>query len=133
MKHLNEYLIEHCKGCGVEEEETTVDKLAKQVKNLEKRTKDAEDAAEDAQKDAEKANDEADKAKKEATKAEESVKTEKDFRSYAENKFKEVFGDNLDRDQMNKVVDGILDKCADEVKDNHFGKAIGMLNKSFGK
>ena len=39
--------------------------------------------------------------------AEESIKSEKDFHDYAENKFKEVFGDKLDEDKMNKTIDGI--------------------------
>ena len=40
--------------------------------------------------------------------AEESIKSEKDFRDYAENKFKEVFADDLDEDQMKETIDGIL-------------------------
>ena len=40
--------------------------------------------------------------------AEESIKSEEDFRDYAENKFKEVFADDLDEDQMKETIDGIL-------------------------
>ena len=32
--------------------------------------------------------------------SEKTVKSEKDFREYAEAKFKEVFGDDLDEDKM---------------------------------
>lgn len=59
--------------------------------------------------------------------SEESVKSEKDFRDYAKNKFKEVYGDELDEDEMKKIIDGIVEKC-----DGDWGEAVGMLNKSFG-
>jgi hypothetical protein len=62
--------------------------------------------------------------------ASESIKSEKDFRDYAENKFKTVFGDKLDEDKMKKIVDGIVDKYG---KDGNWGQAVGVLNKSFGK
>lgn len=62
--------------------------------------------------------------------AEETIKNADDFRSYAENKFKEVFGDKLDEDEMKKVIDGII---AEQGDDEDWGKAVGKLNKSFGK
>ena len=37
----------------------------------------------------------------------ESIKNEEDFRAAAEAKFKKVFGDDLDEDQMNETIDGI--------------------------
>ena len=63
--------------------------------------------------------------------SEESVKDEKTFRDYAENKFKEVFGDELDKDKMKKVIDGILDKYKDEAEKGDWGTLVGALNKSF--
>lgn len=62
-----------------------------------------------------------------------SIKDEKSFRDYAENKFKEVFGDELDEDKMNKTIDGLLSDNKEIVDAGEWGKLVGMLNKSFGK
>ena len=62
-----------------------------------------------------------------------SIKDEKSFRAYAENKFKEVFGDELDEDKMNKTIDGLLNDNKDLVDAGEWGELVGMLNKSFGK
>ena len=59
------------------------------------------------------------------------VKSEKDFREYAENKFKEVFGDDLDEQKMNDTIDGILEDNAELVEKDDWGSLIGILNKSF--
>lgn len=59
------------------------------------------------------------------------IKSEKDFREYAENKFKEVFGDELDENQMNETIDGLLDENKDLVDAGEWGELVGMLNKSF--
>ena len=59
------------------------------------------------------------------------VKSEKDFREYAENKFKEVFGDDLDKKEMNETIDGLLDDNKDLVDAGEWGELVGMLNKSF--
>lgn len=64
---------------------------------------------------------------------EESIKDEKSFRDYAENKFKEVFGDELDEDEMNETIDGIIDDNQDAIEDGDWGKLVGILNKSFAK
>lgn len=61
------------------------------------------------------------------------VKSEKDFREYAENKFKEVFGDELDEQEMNDTIDGLLKDNKDLVDNNEWGELVGMLNKSFAK
>ena len=61
------------------------------------------------------------------------VSSEKDFREYAENKFKEVFGDELDEDKMNETVDGLLKDNKDLVDAGEWGELVGMLNKSFAK
>lgn len=102
------------------------------IKELEKKLDDVEDKAEDAEEAADDAEEAADDAEKEASKSEESIKDEDDFRDYAENKFKKVFGDKVDKDKMNKVIDGILDKYSDDAEDGNWGKLIGVLNKSFG-
>lgn len=62
--------------------------------------------------------------------AEETIKNKEDFKEYAEKKFKEVYGDKLDEDEMKKVIDGIISEQGD---DSDWGKAVGKLNKSFGK
>lgn len=64
---------------------------------------------------------------------EETIKDEKSFRDYAENKFKEVFGDELDEDEMNETIDGIIDDNQDAIEDGDWGKLVGILNKSFAK
>lgn len=60
-----------------------------------------------------------------------SISDEKSFREYAENKFKKVFGDKLDEDKMNGVIDGILKKYKEEADNGEWGKLVGVLNKSF--
>lgn len=64
--------------------------------------------------------------------AEETIKDEKSFRDYAENKFKEVFGDKLDTDKMKKIIDGIIEDSKDAIDDGDWGTVVGKLNKSFG-
>jgi hypothetical protein len=61
------------------------------------------------------------------------VKSEKDFREYAENKFKEVYGDELDEKEMKETIDGLLKDNKDLVDANEWGELVGMLNKSFAK
>ena len=64
--------------------------------------------------------------------AAETIKDEKSFRDYAENKFKEVFGDELDKKKMKDTIDGLLDDNKDLVEAGEWGELVGMLNKSFG-
>lgn len=59
------------------------------------------------------------------------IKSEKDFREYAENKFKEVFGDELDENQMNETIEGLLKDNKELVDAGEWGELVGMLNKSF--
>lgn len=61
------------------------------------------------------------------------VASEKDFREYAENKFKEVFGDELDEQEMNDTIDGLLKDNKKLVDAGEWGELVGMLNKSFAK
>lgn len=63
----------------------------------------------------------------------ESIKSEKEFRDYAKNKFKEVFGDELDEDKMNDTIDGILKDNKEDADKGDWGKLVGILNKSFAK
>lgn len=116
MKSLQEFLYEsldegkECKGvgiykCGTEEEET------ERLKAIHNGCASEEE---------------------EIKEAEETIKSEDDFRSYAENKFKTVFGDKLDKDKMKKTIDGILADNKKKVEDGEFGELIGILNKAFG-
>ena len=66
------------------------------------------------------------------TEDEKTIKDEKSFRDYAENKFREVFGDKLDTDKMKKIIDGIIEDSKDEIDDGDWGTVVGKLNKSFG-
>lgn len=70
-------------------------------------------------------------AEQQLQEAAESIKSEKDFREYAEKKFKESFGDELDEKKMNDTIDGILNDHKEEVENGDWGKLVGILNKSF--
>lgn len=61
------------------------------------------------------------------------IESEKDFREYAENKFKEAFGDDLDKERMKNTIDGLLDDNHDLVKDGNWAELVGKLNQSFAK
>ncbi len=65
--------------------------------------------------------------------AEETITDEKTFRDYAENKFKEVFGDELDEDKMKETIDGILNDYKEDAEKGDWGKLVGVLNKSFAE
>lgn len=71
------------------------------------------------------------KAEETIVEAKETIKSEKDFRDYAENKFKEVFGDELDEKEMNDTIDGLLKDNKELVDAGEWGELVGMLNKSF--
>ena len=77
--------------------------------------------------------DEAKIKEKETNKADESIKDEKSFKEYAEKKFEEVFGDDLDKKKMNDTIEGILKDNKDAIEKGDWGKLVGILNKSFGK
>ena len=104
-------LVESLKKSLLESDDAKIKELEKKIDNVE---------------------DKAEKAEKDANKAEESIKEEKSFRDYAENKFKEVFGDDLDEKQMKETIDGILKDNKDAADKGDWGKLIGVLNKSFG-
>lgn len=65
-------------------------------------------------------------------KGEPTIKDEKSFREAARAKFEEVFGDDLDEDQMKKTIDGLLEDNKDLVEKGEWAELIGMLNASFG-
>jgi hypothetical protein len=69
----------------------------------------------------------------EATVNEGEIKSEKDFRDAAKAKFEEVFGDELDENEMNDTIEGILKDNAELVEKGDWGALIGILNKSFAK
>lgn len=69
--------------------------------------------------------------KEDSNKSDETINDEKSFRAAAEAKFKEVFGDDLDKDKMNETIDGLLKDNKDLVDKGEWGELIGMLNKSF--
>lgn len=74
-----------------------------------------------------------DEPEKNTKKAEETIKSEEDFKDYAKNKFTEVYGDELDEDKMNEIVNGILKDYKEDADNGDWGKLVGVLNKSFGK
>lgn len=60
-----------------------------------------------------------------------TIGSEKEFREAAEAKFKEVFGDDLDKNRMKKTIDGFLEDNDDLVQAGKWGELIGMFNQSF--
>lgn len=66
----------------------------------------------------------------EVNEAENEIKNAEEFKEYAKKKFQEVYGDSLDEDEMNKIIDGII---ADQGDDEDWGKAVGKLNEAFAK
>lgn len=62
---------------------------------------------------------------------EKSIKSEDDFKKAVRAKFKKVFGDKLDEDKMNSVIDGVLKKYKKDADDGNWGKLVGVVNKSF--
>lgn len=92
-----------------------------------------ENKLDELEKKADDAADKADDAEKEANKTEESIKDEVSFREAARAKFEAVYGDDLDEDEMNEIIDGLLNDNKDLVEKGEWGELIGMLNKSFGK
>lgn len=63
---------------------------------------------------------------------EETITDEQSFREFAKAKFEEVFGDELDVERMNQVIDGLIDDNQEAVENGNWIELVGMLNKSFG-
>lgn len=64
----------------------------------------------------------------EAYVTESEIKSEKDFREYAENKFKEEFGDELDKEKMNNAIDNLI---KDYKEGDDWSELVETLNKIF--
>lgn len=64
---------------------------------------------------------------------ENTISNKEEYIDAAKSKFKAVFGDKLDIDRMNKIIDGLLVSHDDLVKNNQWGELIGILNQSFAK
>ena len=60
--------------------------------------------------------------------AESEIKSESDFRKYAEDKFKEEFGDELDKEKMNNAIDNLI---KDYKEGDDWGELVETLNKIF--
>jgi hypothetical protein len=76
-------------------------------------------------------NDEAVETIDESTVNEGEVASEKDFRDAAKAKFEEVYGDDLNEEEMNDTIEGILKDNSELVEKGDWGALIGILNKSF--
>lgn len=76
-------------------------------------------------------NDEAVETVDESTVNEGEIASEKDFRDAAKAKFEEVYGDDLNEEEMNDTIEGILKDNSELVEKGDWGALIGILNKSF--
>lgn len=59
---------------------------------------------------------------------ESSIESEKDFREYAEKKFKEEFSNELDKKKMNTAIDNLI---KDYKEDEGWSALVKTLNKIF--
>lgn len=62
------------------------------------------------------------------TVAESGINSESDFRKYAEDKFKEEFGDELDVEKMNTAIDNLISTYKEG---DDWDKLVGMIDKLF--
>lgn len=61
------------------------------------------------------------------------VKSEKDFREFAEKMAKEAFGDDFDEDKFKETVDKFLDDNKDLVDDGNWAEVVGKWEEGFTK
>jgi hypothetical protein len=61
------------------------------------------------------------------------VKSEKDFREFAEKMAKEAFGDKFDEDKFKETVDKFLDDNKDLVDDDKWAEVVGKWEEGFTK
>lgn len=61
------------------------------------------------------------------------VKSEKDFREFAEKMAREAFGDEFDEDKFKDTVEGFLKDHEDLVKDENWGELVGVWKAGFTK
>jgi len=72
----------------------------------------------------------------EASKAnvtESEIKTEKEFREFAEKMSKEAFGDDFDEDKFKETVDKFLEDNKDLVDEEKWGELVGKWEQGFTK
>lgn len=68
-----------------------------------------------------------------ATVTEGEVKSEKDFRDFAEAMAKEAFGDEFDEDKFNETIEGFLKDNKDLVDDGNWAELVGKWEEGFTK
>lgn len=61
------------------------------------------------------------------------VKSEKDFREFAEKMAKEAFGDKFDEDKFNETIDKFLEDHKEDVDAGKWGELVGTWSKGFTK
>ena len=61
------------------------------------------------------------------------VKSEKDFREFAEKMAKEAFGDDFDEDKFKETIDKFLDDNKDLVDDDKWAEVVGKWEQGFTK
>lgn len=61
------------------------------------------------------------------------VKSENDFRKFAEKMAKEAFGDDFDEDKFKETVDKFLDDNKDLVDDDKWAEVVGKWKEGFTK
>ena len=61
------------------------------------------------------------------------VKSEKDFREFAEKMAREAFGDDFDEDKFKETVDKFLEDNKDLVDDDNWAEIVGMWEQGFTK
>ena len=61
------------------------------------------------------------------------VKSEKDFREFAEKMAKEAFGDDFDEDKFKETIDKFLDDNKDLVDDDKWAEVVGKWKEGFTK
>lgn len=69
----------------------------------------------------------------EANVTEGEVKSEKDFREFAEKMAKEAFGDDFDEDKFKETVDKFLEDHKEEVEAEKWGELVGAWEQGFTK
>ena len=61
------------------------------------------------------------------------VKSEKDFREFAEKMAREAFGDDFDEDKFKETVDKFLEDNKDLVDDDNWAEIVGKWEQGFTK
>lgn len=61
------------------------------------------------------------------------VKSEKEFREFAEKMAKEAFGDKFDEDKFKETIDKFLEDHKDLVEKEEWGELVGTWEQGFTK